>query len=329
MDSFRYPHLIRFSVAVAALLSVLFFMLLNHPAASDLPTYIRTLALICTIGAWGIPGYCWYLNDIDEKPENDIQAHAETTQVAPAIVELPEQPSQNNVLALETQTQALHLRLKEINTQAQQAKQHAEISSQTLESITSASAQMSESVNEIASQAEQSRKIIEHSAVQSGNADSTSQSLETSASRIGTVVQLIQEIAEQINLLALNATIEAARAGDAGKGFAVVASEVKNLANQTAKATEEIGSQVEEIQAVSQDVVKTLSTIKEDIHHAAEHASAISAVIEAQKATALSLSEGLGKATNQGNETRQGIDALLSRSQTSESSQPEYREKVA
>jgi methyl-accepting chemotaxis protein len=109
--------------------------------------------------------------------------------------------------------------------------------------------------------------------------------LSKAATRIGNVVKLITDIAEQTNLLALNATIEAARAGEAGKGFAVVAAEVKTLATQTAKATDEIGSQIAEMQAATQESVTAIKEIGTTISRISEIAMVIATAVEQQSAT--------------------------------------------
>ncbi len=118
----------------------------------------------------------------------------------------------------------------------------------------------------------------------------------TAAGRIGDVVKLITAIAEQTNLLALNATIEAARAGEAGKGFAVVASEVKQLATQTAKATEEIGSQIAMMQAATQDSVAAIKEIGSTIDTLAGIAAAIAAAVEEQGAATQEISRNVQEA---------------------------------
>jgi len=121
-------------------------------------------------------------------------------------------------------------------------------------------------------------------------------SLAAAASRIGEVVKLIQDIASQTNLLALNATIEAARAGEAGKGFAVVASEVKALANQTAKATEDIAAQIAAVQAATQGTVGAIEEIGTTIMASNEIASTIAAAIEEQHATTAEITRNVQQA---------------------------------
>jgi methyl-accepting chemotaxis protein len=165
-----------------------------------------------------------------------------------------------------------------------------------VQSVASATEEMTSSVNEIARQVLESSKIAAQAVRQAEKTDARIGELSQAAARIGDVVKLITAIAEQTNLLALNATIEAARAGEAGRGFAVVASEVKQLASQTAKATEEIGTQIAGMQAATQDSVAAIKEIGGTIGRIAEIASTISATVEEQGAATQEIARNVGEA---------------------------------
>ncbi len=154
--------------------------------------------------------------------------------------------------------------------------------SKNVRSVATASDQLTLSIAEIGQQAQQSRTIASQAVEQAAATDARITQMSEVADRIGNVLKLITDIAEQTNLLALNATIEAARAGEAGRGFAVVASEVKHLAAQTAKATEEIGGQIADIQTVTKDAVVAIKEIGSVIHRVSEIASAITTAVEEQ-----------------------------------------------
>ena len=155
-------------------------------------------------------------------------------------------------------------------------------SSSNAQSAAAASEQMASSVTEIGRQVKQSEDITHAAVHQAEQTNERIAELSQSASRIGEVVRLIAAVAEQTNLLALNATIEAARAGEAGRGFAVVASEVKALAAQTAKATEEIGAQITQMQSATQHSVSAIKAIGATIGQISEISTAIAAAVEQQ-----------------------------------------------
>ena len=150
------------------------------------------------------------------------------------------------------------------------------------QSAAAASEQMASSVTEIGRQVQQSETITDTAVRQAEQTNERIAELSQAASRIGEVVKLIAAVAEQTNLLALNATIEAARAGEAGRGFAVVASEVKALAAQTAKATEEIGAQIAQMQSATQQSVSAIKAIGATIGQISEISTAIAAAVEQQ-----------------------------------------------
>ena len=160
----------------------------------------------------------------------------------------------------------------------------SEEASTNVQTVASASEELSSSISEISRQVAQSTQIASAAVAEVDGANAKVQGLADAAKKIGEVVALITDIADQTNLLALNATIEAARAGDAGKGFAVVASEVKNLANQTAKATEEISTQIGGIQDATEDAVAAIGSIGGTISQMNEIASTIAAAVEEQGA---------------------------------------------
>ena len=163
-------------------------------------------------------------------------------------------------------------------------------------SVADASDELGASIGEISRQVQESARIAAEAVQQAGHTDARIAELSKAAGRIGDVVKLITAIAEQTNLLALNATIEAARAGEAGKGFAVVASEVKQLATQTAKATDEIGAQIAGMQAATHDSVVAIKEIGGTIVRIAEIAATIAAAVEEQGVATREISHNIQQA---------------------------------
>lgn len=179
-----------------------------------------------------------------------------------------------------------------------------------VQTVASASEELAASIREIGSQAANSTQIAGEAVVIASQTNETVQGLSQAALRIGEVVKLINDIADQTNLLALNATIEAARAGDAGKGFAVVASEVKNLANQTAKATDEISRQIGDVQQSTNDAVEAIGGISGVINQMDEIASAIAAAVEEQMAATQEIARNVEQAASGTDEVTQNIEGV-------------------
>jgi methyl-accepting chemotaxis protein len=162
--------------------------------------------------------------------------------------------------------------------------------------VATATEELSTSVKEISQQVGYSANVIGQAMTQASDTNEHIKGLAAAAQQIGEVVKLINDIASQTNLLALNATIEAARAGDAGKGFAVVASEVKTLAGQTAKATDEIASQIGAIQEATRVSVQSIEMITATIAKVNETATAIASAVEQQGAATHEIARNVSEA---------------------------------
>lgn len=180
--------------------------------------------------------------------------------------------------------------------QASGAQDLTDETAASVRTVASAAEELTSSIFEISRQVTESSRISQEAVAEANRTNDTVQGLARGSDKIGEVITLIQDIASQTNLLALNATIEAARAGEAGKGFAVVASEVKNLANQTARATEDIATQISEIQTSTSHAVNAIEGIGKTINQINEITAAIAAAVEEQGAATSEISRSAQQA---------------------------------
>jgi methyl-accepting chemotaxis protein len=199
---------------------------------------------------------------------------------------------------------------EETAVQANVVSAASEVVSKNVASVASASEQMQASIREISKNANDSARVAKNAVNVASTTNETMKQLGESSREIGNVIKVITSIAQQTNLLALNATIEAARAGEAGKGFAVVANEVKELAKQTAKATEEISQKIEAIQGVTKGAVTAIEEISTIINQINDISNSIASAVEQQTATTNEIGRSVNEAAQGVNEIAKNIGGV-------------------
>ena len=214
---------------------------------------------------------------------------------------------QTSATSMQTTAQSMSATADQSSALVSAVASAAEETAVNVQTVSSGTEQLSSSIMEIGRQVITSAQVARKAVDEAGATDATMQGLADNASRISVVVDLIQVIASQTNLLALNATIEAARAGEAGRGFAVVASEVKSLANQTAKATDEIRAQIASMQQVTTSAVGAIRNIGETIGEINEVTTAIAAAVEQQGAATREIARNIQHAAGGTSEVSSNI----------------------
>ncbi|MCG8685605.1 MAG: methyl-accepting chemotaxis protein [Desulfobacterales bacterium] len=187
---------------------------------------------------------------------------------------------------------------EQMNTNMSSVAAAVEQSSTNIGMVSAAAEEMTSTINEIAKSTEQTRASSRQAVERTKTASDNISTLGSSARDIGTVVETISDISDQTNLLALNATIEAARAGDAGKGFAVVANEIKDLAGQTAEATQEIKQQIENIQNSTKNTITEIESVTTDINDVNEMIDGVAAAVQEQSVTTQEIATNVGQAAD-------------------------------
>ena len=211
------------------------------------------------------------------------------------------------------------MQLKEIAIETEGSSKEAANSSlnasNNVQTVASAAEELTASINEIMQQAVRSKEVVAIATEDARVSNEKVAQLDESSRKIGEVVSLIQAIAEQTNLLALNATIEAARAGEAGKGFAVVASEVKELANQTSKATEEISSLITAIQSSSRESVESIAKIANVMSKVDGYTTAIATAVDQQGAATGEIANNVQQAAESTHSASGNMNDVMDRAQ--------------
>lgn len=249
-----------------------------------------------------------YLEEIEIAKRKELEALAETFEqtVLGAVnsVGAAAEELESTAKAMSTTAEQTSHRSTTVSAAAEQATANVSV-------VAASTEEMGKSVAEIAEQVSHSTNIASQAVDRARETSETIESLARAAEKIGEVVNMISDIAEQTNLLALNATIESARAGEAGRGFAVVASEVKSLATQTAKATEDIARQIQEMQGITSRSVDAIGGIQSTIDEMNEVSVAINAAVEEQSAATQEIARNTHEAAEGTQDVSRNIASVL------------------
>jgi methyl-accepting chemotaxis protein len=231
--------------------------------------------------------------------------------------DITKRKEQNAALARDVLTlaQSVSKSVDNMKSTAETLSASAQQTNQQSATVSSATEELAASVSEIARQITEAMRVVDTAVAEARNSEKMVADLVSAAEKIGSVTQMITDIAGQTNLLALNATIEAARAGEAGKGFAVVASEVKSLATQTAKATEEIETQIRGIQSASQTTAAAIGQIGGIIAKVSDINTSISGAVEEQSAATREVAANIQGVNQAADETGRSSTAVLTEAQ--------------
>jgi methyl-accepting chemotaxis protein len=245
--------------------------------------------------------------EAEAKRKAEMQALADSFETT---VKSVVQTVSSSASEMQSSSTAMSATAEETSRQATAVAAASEQASSNVQTVASASEELSSSIQEITRQVAESARMARSAVEQAKATGQTVDGLAQAAAKIGDVVKLITDIASQTNLLALNATIEAARAGEAGKGFAVVASEVKTLANQTAKATDEIAKQIQSIQEATREAVGAIQGIGRTIEQVNEVAATIASAVEEQGAATKEISRNVQQAAQGTQEVSKNIASV-------------------